>query len=228
MAQVKQVRVLRNVAVMGILSLLVLWLVRDSLPQFLGAFLLGASGGVLYGWLHWWQLTRKVARRDRRFERNKVFVSYLTFAEVALAGVAYNHYLAIPLGVAMLLAWLLDVFSVHWWTVLAGSFGAAGTAVLATCLVHNERHHGPLYYQYDNRWWQGAEGMVYQVGKVVQRLSPTGKVSVKGELWTAISCSGETIEVGEQVEVLSIEGLTLQVDRVSSEVSGQPEEKKRA
>ena len=215
MLQVKQVRVLRNVAVMGILSLLVLWLVRGSLTQHPGALLLGISGGILYGLLHWRQLLQKVARRDRRFERNKVFVSYLTLTEAAIAGVAYNHYLAIPLGIAILFALLLGVFSAHWWTVLAGSFGAAGTVTLATCLVRHERQHGPLYYQYDTRWWQGAEGMVYQVGKVVQRLSPTGKVTVKGELWHAASFSGETIEVGEQVEVLSIDGLTLQVDRIS-------------
>jgi len=228
MAQVKQVRVLRNIMIMGIFSLLVLWLVRNSLTQYPGALFLGASCGILYGLLHWWQLTQKVTRRDRRFERNKVFVSYLTIAEVALAGVAYNHYLAIPLGVALLLALLLDVFSAHWWTVVAGSFGAVSTAALAVCLVRHERHHGPLYYQYDARWWQGAEGMVYQVGKVVQRLSPTGKVTVKGELWHATSLSGETIEVGEQVEVLSIEGLTLQVDRVSPGVSSQQDEKRRA
>lgn len=228
MVQVKQVRVLRNVTVMGTLSLLVLWLVQDYLTQYPGALLIGVSGGILYGLLHWWQLTQKVARRDRRFERNKVFVSYLTLAEVALAGVAYNHYLAIPLGVAILLALLLEVFSAHWWTVLAGSFGAAGTAALAICLVRHERQHGPLYYQYDVRWWQGAEGMVYQVGKVVQRLSPTGKVTVKGELWNATSLSGETIEVGEQVEVLSIDGLTLHVDRISSASGSRQDEKRRA
>ena len=79
-----------------------------------------------------------------------------------------------------------------------------------------EHHNGPVYFQYDSRAWSGAEGMLYQRGKVVQPLVPNGKVMMNGELWNAISFSGESIDVGTMVEVISSEGLTLKVDRVSS------------
>jgi len=51
-----------------------------------------------------------VPRQDRHFERNKVFVPYLTVVEIAFTAVAYNHYLVIPLGLALLAIILLDMF----------------------------------------------------------------------------------------------------------------------
>lgn len=39
-------------------------------------------------------------------------------------------------------------------------------------------------------------------------------VRVNGELWNAVSMSGEEIEAGEKVEVLRLDGLTLHVDRL--------------
>jgi membrane protein implicated in regulation of membrane protease activity len=214
MALVKQARVLRNVLVLWFLCALVLWLVRTRLWEYRDALLLGLTAGAVYGPLHWWQLSRKVARRGRRFERNKVFVHYLNIVEVALSAVAYNHYLAIPLALALLVSLLLGFLSGHWWTVLAGSFGVAGGGVLAGCIIRYERSSGPLYYQYNSRTWSGAEGMLYQVGTVIQPLTPTGKIEVRGELWNTVSLSGETIEVGDRVEVISIERLTLYVDRL--------------
>ncbi len=212
---------MRNVLVTGALCTLMLWWVRDRILENRAALLLGLATGALYGPLHWWQLSRKVSRQDRRFERNKVFVPYLTVVEIALTAVAYNHYLAIPLGLALLAIVLLDVFFAHWWIVLASSFGIVGTGALTACILRYERHHGPLYYQYNSRWWSGTEGMLYQAGKVVQPLIPAGKVTVKGELWNAVSLSGEAIDAGEQVEVLSIEGLTLYVDRTSPAREGR-------
>ena len=88
------------------------------------------------------------------------------------------------------------------------------TAVVAGWVVGYEQRHGPLYYQYNSETWSGAEGLLYQVGTVVDPLCPGGKVKLQGALWNAVSLSGEGIEVGEQVEVIAIEGLTLYVDRV--------------
>jgi len=214
MALVKQARVLRNVLVLWLWCGLVLWLVRTRLWEYRDALLLGLTAGAVYGPLHWWQLSRKVARHDRRFERNKVFVHYLNLVEVALSAVAYNHYLAIPLALVLLGSLLLGFLSGHWWTVLAGSFGLASGGVLAGCILRYERSYGPLYYQYDSRTWSGAEGMLYQVGTVIRPLTPVGKIEVHGELWNAVSLSGETIEVGHRVEVISVERLTLYVDRL--------------
>jgi membrane-bound ClpP family serine protease len=56
--------------------------------------------------------------------------------------------------------------------------------------------------------------MLYCVATVVKPLIPAGKVDCQGELWNAMSLSGEPIDVGERVEVISVEHLTLYVDRV--------------
>ena len=58
----------------------------------------------------------------------------------------------------------------------------------------------------------GAEGMIGLEGKVIEPLMPNGLISVKGEYWKAIS-AGENIAVGENVEILGLDGLTLRVRR---------------
>ncbi len=65
----------------------------------------------------------------------------------------------------------------------------------------------------------GIEGLVGEIGEVRGKLSPTGKIFVHGEYWNAAS-EGE-IEVGEKVEVIGFDGMTLKVRRASgSDVSG--------
>jgi hypothetical protein len=58
---------------------------------------------------------------------------------------------AIPIGVALLAGVLLSALSGAWWAVLIGTFGLASGAVLADSIIRDERHHGPLHYQYDSR-----------------------------------------------------------------------------
>ena len=214
---VKQVRIIRNVSLIGLGSIYILWAVREHLSQHIDALFPGLFAGGVYGFLHWWQLWPKISRQDRRFERNKVLATYLNVADAVIATVAYNHYLAIPLAIALIIALVLGYFSSHWWTVLAASFGLGGTVALGGCILRKERGIGPIYYQYDNTNWQGAEGMLYKVGKVEKRLAPKGMIHANGELWSAVSLSGEAIEVGEQVEVLQLDGLKLFVDRVPEE-----------
>ncbi len=55
----------------------------------------------------------------------------------------------------------------------------------------------------------GREGMIGLQGEVVESLTPTGTVIVKGERWKAKSVVN--VEIGENVEVVGIEGLTLRV-----------------
>lgn len=57
----------------------------------------------------------------------------------------------------------------------------------------------------------GSEGMIGQVGTAKSRIAPEGKVFVAGEYWDAES--DETIEEGEKIRVVSIEGLKLRVAR---------------
>lgn len=59
----------------------------------------------------------------------------------------------------------------------------------------------------------GAEGMIGLVGRVARKpLAPEGIIKVKGEYWQAKSVDGD-IGVGEDVEILSIDGLKLEVKR---------------
>jgi general stress protein CsbA len=222
MALVKQVRVLRNVAWVGALGMLVLVLVRTHLWEHREALGLGGVAGGLCGWLYWGRLHRTIARRDRRYERNKIFVHYLSMVELAIGAVAYNHYLALPLGLVLLAGVLLTKMVHPWWTIFVSSDGLAGAGVVAGCIVWYERHNGPLYYQYNNQGWSGAEGLVYQRATVVQPLAPAGKVTIQGVLWNAVSLSGETIETGAQVEVITTERLVLYVDRLPPPAMGNP------
>ncbi|HEX9668213.1 MAG TPA: nodulation protein NfeD [Thermoanaerobaculia bacterium] len=57
----------------------------------------------------------------------------------------------------------------------------------------------------------GAEGLVHEQGRARSPLAPRGKVFVHGEIWEAVA--EEPVAVGEPVEVLAVEGLTLKVRR---------------
>ena len=58
----------------------------------------------------------------------------------------------------------------------------------------------------------GTEGMMGMVGKVTEPLEPEGTVKVMDEYWKAKSVDGN-IGIGEEVEVVRIEGLNLEVKR---------------
>jgi len=57
----------------------------------------------------------------------------------------------------------------------------------------------------------GAEGLVGMVGKVIEPLSPEGKVFLAGELWFA--GADEPIEAGAKIIVKEVEGMRLLVRR---------------
>jgi membrane-bound ClpP family serine protease len=63
----------------------------------------------------------------------------------------------------------------------------------------------------------GAEGMIGMLGKVTETLKPGGTVIIKGEHWKAKAIKG-SIEVGEDVEVVSINGLNLEVRKKKREL----------
>ena len=56
----------------------------------------------------------------------------------------------------------------------------------------------------------GSEGMIGLTGEVVEPLTPVGVIRVGDEYWKAKSV-GENIKAGEEVEILSLNGLTLMV-----------------
>lgn len=59
----------------------------------------------------------------------------------------------------------------------------------------------------------GKEEMIGLSGEVVEPLAPEGMVRIRGELWKAKSKDGTTINIGEKVKVVEMEGLKLIVVR---------------
>ncbi|HIP74991.1 MAG TPA: nodulation protein NfeD, partial [Thermococcus paralvinellae] len=55
----------------------------------------------------------------------------------------------------------------------------------------------------------GKEVIIGLVGEVVEPLVPEGMIKIRGELWRAVSKTGESIEIGEKVRVVGMEGLKL-------------------
>jgi membrane-bound serine protease (ClpP class) len=65
----------------------------------------------------------------------------------------------------------------------------------------------------------GPQAMIGLEGVVVERLSPAGRVRVRGEIWKART-SGKSLERGEEIVIAGIEdGLTLLVDPARSDAS---------
>ena len=61
----------------------------------------------------------------------------------------------------------------------------------------------------------GIESMLGETAETINSLNPAGKVRMQGEIWNAISVSGN-INMGEKVRVKEIKNLTLFVEHISS------------
>ena len=215
MVQVRQVRVWRNLIGLGLLCSGLIWWLGDRVRHAPDALAWGVALALPGSLMHWRYLTRRITRRERRYERNKIPVRYLSAFEALVASFAESYYLAIPVLLVFVIVALSVSLSGHWWTVLGATSGLVWAVVLTACILFYECRHGALHYQYDNSNWTGAEGLLYQCGTVVQRLAPAGKVNMPGGvLWNAVSQSGETIETGASVEVIGVQRLTLYVDRL--------------
>lgn len=63
----------------------------------------------------------------------------------------------------------------------------------------------------------GFTSMVGLRGIAKLILSPSGLIEIKGELWQARSENGNTIKIGDEVEVIAQKGLKLVVRRISEQ-----------
>jgi membrane-bound serine protease (ClpP class) len=101
----------------------------------------------------------------------------------------------------LLLALLLLIFLPSPWNVLGG---------LATVSVGV---FGVVYWQRrvrHNKVQTGVENLLGATGRVTERLAPSGKIRILGELWQAHSCS--ELPPGSRVRVVAVHGLTLEVE----------------
>ena len=63
------------------------------------------------------------------------------------------------------------------------------------------------------KYASGVEDLIGQTGKVISDLNPVGTVQLASEIWSAVPLGEETIGVGERVEVVGVDGLTIKVRR---------------
>jgi membrane-bound serine protease (ClpP class) len=61
----------------------------------------------------------------------------------------------------------------------------------------------------------GIEGLVGDIGEVMEALSPIGIIKVQGEIWNAESLSG-TINKGEKVRIKEMKNLKLFVEKINN------------
>jgi len=61
----------------------------------------------------------------------------------------------------------------------------------------------------------GIEGLVGEIGEVMETLSPTGIIKVQGEIWNAESLAG-TIDKGEKVRIKEMKNLKLFVEKINN------------
>jgi membrane protein implicated in regulation of membrane protease activity len=74
-----------------------------------------------------------------------------------------------------------------------------------------------------------GSGVGYEVGPageivtVEQEMQPgaSGRLAYRGTEWTVVNVSGEVFEQGQHVQISSVDGLTLKLDTVKAENSGE-------
>lgn len=120
---------------------------------------------------------------------------FATHGALAVGGVA-----ALTFGALLLVDGPIPQMRVHLSTALAVSIplGAITTFLMAIAL--RARRH---------KVTTGPQGLVGEIGTARTPLTPEGKIFVHGELWNAVADT--SIEPGEQVRVVAIEGLTIRV-----------------
>jgi membrane-bound serine protease (ClpP class) len=136
-------------------------------------------------------------------------VLFVLEAKLASHGVlGVSGVVMMTLGALLLVDSPIPEMRVHLATALAVSvpFGAI-TVFLLTIAVRARR----------NKVSTGAQGLIGLIGVAQTSLSPQGKVFVHGEIWNAVAES--PVEVGQQVEVKRLDGLTVYVAPVGTAVS---------
>ena len=85
MARIKQVRVWRSPIGLGLLCSGLMWWLGDRVRHAPEALAWGVTLAVPGALMHWRYLARRITRRDRRYERNKIPVRYLSAFEALVS-----------------------------------------------------------------------------------------------------------------------------------------------
>lgn len=104
------------------------------------------------------------------------------------------------LALLFFILWALDVDIPLYFLIIIGL--VAGTLVFFI--------HRAIVPSLRRKEIAGKEGMLSLTGEVTQKLNPQGVIKVADEYWKAKSVSGD-IDVGEEVEIINIDGLKVEV-----------------
>jgi membrane-bound serine protease (ClpP class) len=127
-----------------------------------------------------------------------------------LGALALGGLISLALGGLLIFNADQSALRVDWGVVVLVAVVAAGSFVFVIRAIARSRRAAPV---------TGVSGLVGSVGVVRAKLEPEGLVFATGELWKAVVENG-SVEEGEEVEVIGVDGLTLRVrhrGRVNSE-----------
>ena len=105
--------------------------------------------------------------------------------------------LAIGIALLLILHFLIDM---DWW-----AYALIVLVLIAIILIKFY-----IFYPHFKRPATGMEGMIGLRGRTLETLNPSGRVKIRGEIWTAKSLDGKILE-GKEVEIVDAEGLELLV-----------------
>jgi membrane-bound serine protease (ClpP class) len=97
-------------------------------------------------------------------------------------------------------------FRVSWWVIVPTVGAKAGLFLFVVAVGVRALGRPPA---------TGAEGLIGKTGSVRERLAPEGQVLVSGEIWRAVA-EGEPVEIGGQVRIVAVDGLTLKVTKAEA------------
>jgi len=134
-----------------------------------------------------------------------LFALVLFIAEVKVASyglLTVGGVVAFVLGATMLFDAPGSLVRVSWSVIVPAALLTAGFFAFVM---------GLAWRTYKSRPTTGKEALVGERGRVTARIDPVGVVSVHGELWRGRA--EEPIEVGAEIVVVAVDGLTLTVRR---------------
>ena len=109
-------------------------------------------------------------------------------------------------------------FTISLWIIGAMSI-ALFASMLLTLRALRQAKRTPAYYDFAS---SNPNNLIGTMGTATTDLNPSGSVRAAGEQWSAVSESGDIVQVGERVMIVEVRGLTLRVVS-ESEYTGQSE-----
>jgi membrane-bound serine protease (ClpP class) len=125
---------------------------------------------------------------------------FATHGVLGIAGIAL-----MTIGGLLLVDGPIPEMRVKLWTALSVSIPLGAITVFLMSIALKARR---------NKVTTGKRGMIGSVGEAMTDIDPEGKVFVQGELWNAHAPT--RVRMGEHVVVRKVEGLELEVEKVSS------------